>query len=426
MTDLAVTILSLNYAPEPTGNAPYSSKLAEGLNARGYCVKVFAGFPYYPEWSIRPGFRGMTVHHLINGIDVTHLRHRVPSKPTSLPRLHMELSYGVRALIARWNKPDVVLAVSPALFATGLAVLKARITRRPVGVWVQDLYARGIEETKGATSISARITKWAERTILNSATGVAVIHERFRAYVVEELGIPEDRVTVIRNWSHIEIPPEFDRKSARERLGWGPDEVIALHAGNMGVKQNLENVVAAAWESEARGAEVRFILLGHGNQRHALARQAIGAKKLTFIDPLPDDEFSEALRSADVLLVNELPGIKEMSVPSKLTSYFATGVPVVAATEADSATADEIRTSGAGLHVPPGRPDLLLDAIERLIADPDLTVRCSSAGMPYVEEVLNKDVAIESYTLWLTSLIENRRQFTRLVDLLQRKNSKRA
>lgn len=319
----------------------------------------------------------------------------------------MELSYGVRTLLARWNRPDVALTVSPALFATGLAVLKARILRIPIGVWVQDLYTRGLEETKGTKTLTSRLMAWAEGKILRSATGVSVIHERFREYVVNELKVPADRVTVIRNWSHIVFPSNFDRAATRRDFGWSEDEIVVLHAGNMGVKQNLENVIAAAKESEARASPVRFVLLGHGNQREALTNLAKGVGNITFLDTLPDDEFTGALRSADVLLVNEMPGVKEMSVPSKLTSYFATRVPIIAATEIDSATADEIRASGAGLQVAPGQPTQLLNMIEELATSPELSARCASAGLPYVENVLSRDRAIDAYSKWLKSLAES-------------------
>lgn len=397
-------LVSLNYAPEPTGNAPYSTKLAEGLRSRGTEIQVLTGYPHYPEWTVREGYTGFSMREEINGVDVRRLLHAVPSTPRMLPRMHMELSYGLRSVLASWRKADVILAVSPALFATGLAVLKARIVRKPIGVWVQDLYSRGLEETKGSSSVSTRLAKHLEGLIFRSATEVSVIHDRFRDYVVDELGVPTERVQMIRNWSHITISKKSNREEIRERMGWKTSDFIALHAGNMGMKQNLENVIDAARLAENQGSSVRFVLLGHGNQRAKLEEYAQGAKNITFIDPLPDAEFTEALQCADALVVNEMPGVREMSVPSKLTSYFATGLPVVAATENDSATADEIRSSKAGLLVGAGQPASLLSAAEELHANKDLAARLGAAGAPYVLSELDEDRAINAYTAWLYSM----------------------
>lgn len=371
-------------------------------------MQVLTGYPHYPEWTLKEGYQGFSMREEINGVDVRRLLHAIPSTPTTIPRMHMELSYGIRSVLASWRKADVVLAVSPALFATGLAVLKARVVGKPIGVWVQDLYSRGLEETNGASSISTRVAKFVEGLIFRSATEVSVIHNRFRDYVVTELAVPADRVQVIRNWSHITLSSKSSREEARKRLGWLPTEFIALHAGNMGVKQNLENVIDAARLAESKGLAIRFVLLGHGNQRSKLEKYAQGAGNITFLDPLPDAEFTDALQSADALIVNEMPGVKEMSVPSKLTSYFATGLPIIAATETDSATADEIRSSRAGLLVDAGDPSSLLNAAEELRADKDLAISLGSAGVPYVLSALDEEQAINSYAKWLSAMANER------------------
>ena len=101
----------------------------------------------------------------------------------------------------------------------------------------------------------------------------------------------------------------------------------------MGVKQGLENVVEAARLADSQlDNRVNFILMGDGNQRSALEIRAKGIRSLQFLDPVPDEQFQSMLADSDVLLVNERPGVEEMSVPSKLTSYFSAGVPVLAAT----------------------------------------------------------------------------------------------
>ena len=53
---LRVLVLGLNYAPEPTGIAPYTSGLAEGLAARGHQVRVLTGLPHYPQWRVADGY----------------------------------------------------------------------------------------------------------------------------------------------------------------------------------------------------------------------------------------------------------------------------------------------------------------------------------------------------------------------------------
>ena len=76
------------------------------------------------------------------------------------------------------------------------------------------------------------------------------------------------------------------------------------------------------------------------------------------------------LESADILLINQRSSVDEMSLPSKLTAYFAAGRPIVAAVPAGSETASEVDAAGAGIVVPPGKPKALMNAILELQSDP--------------------------------------------------------
>lgn len=403
-------ILGLNYAPEHTGNAPYTAALAEGLVRAGHSVRVITGFPHYPEWQLKDGYSGWIRDEEINGVAVTRLRHYIPRKPSALHRMHMELSFGLRAAFSRWQKPDVVLMVSPALFSTGLAVLRARTTlgRPAVGVWVQDIYSRGVVEAMSGASWTAALMARVESSILRSADGVVVIHDRFREYLISKLKVPGSEVRVIRNWTHLPESPSVGLEEFRLSLGWSKDDIVVLHAGNMGKKQGLENVIRAARLAQERKSPVRFVLMGDGNQREALEALAIGVETLRFVSPLPGDQFQLALAAADVLLVNELPGVKDMAVPSKLTSYFNSGVPVIAATDAGSVTAFEIEAAGGGVRVDADRPEDLLTAAEKVGQDASLAKVLGENGLSFRRNTLSEETALGLYNEFITSLAASR------------------
>jgi colanic acid biosynthesis glycosyl transferase WcaI len=407
---LRITLLGLNYAPEPTGNAPYTASLAEGLAAAGHTVHVVTGYPHYPEWTLKKGYSGWASSEVINGVRVQRLRHRVPSTPNPLARLHMELSFGLRLIFARWEKPDVVLLVSPALFSSALAMLRVRLrpNRPALGIWVQDLYSRGVVETGTGGGRLAWLSSAIESLILQSADGVVAIHDRFKQHIVNSLNVPSDDVKVIRNWTHLPSSPESSRDEIRARLGWAPEETVVLHAGNMGKKQGLENVVNAARLAQEKDSPVRFVLMGDGNQRRNLQTMAADLKHLQFVPPLPDREFMEALAAADILLVNELPGVRDMAVPSKLTSYFNAGVPVIAATDEGSATAGELEFSRAGMRVDAADPHALLEAAEELWNDRNAANAMGSRGLKFRHETLSEATAIGHYNDFITSLARSR------------------
>lgn len=407
---LSVVILSINYAPEPTGIAPYTTGLAMGLAERGNNVLVLTGYPHYPDWKRNEVGTRFRSEGVVDGVRVRRLRHVVPPRLSWIGRAAMEMSFGLQLLTSRWQRPDVVICVTPPLLAATMAAVRTRLTwRRPaLGILVQDLYSRGIAETGAASGWLAGALRLVESLALRLGDGVSVIHTGFINDLTDQLGVDERRIRVIRNWTHVKAPDPSASAAFRNAHGWRDDDVVVVHAGNMGYKQGLENVIAAAALTGDADRNVRFVLLGDGNQRAELEAAAVGIPSLEILRPIGEDEFPAALGAADVLLVNERPGVAQMSVPSKLTSYFNAGKPIVAATDAQGLTARELAASGAGVCVPADRPDLLLQEALRLGTDRELAAKLGDAGRRYCDDLLRPDSAMDRYEQWVLDLAATR------------------
>ncbi|WP_433783408.1 glycosyltransferase family 4 protein [Actinomycetospora sp. CA-101289] len=406
---LDVLVLGMHYPPEHTGNAPYTAGMVAALAAAGHRVRVVTGYPHYPQWAVHDGYTGLRVREDDHGVPVTRVRHPVPRSPSALRRVVMDAAFTLHAAtVGRQGarRPDVVIAVSPVLLTVLAGLRWKRRGRTALGVVTQDLYSRAVTETGIASAGAGRAAAKLEGWLLARADGVAVVHEQFGDGLAA-LGVDRERVTVIRNWSHV-ASGTGERAATRRALGWGDDEVVVLHAGNMGLKQGLENVVDTARLADERAAPVRFVLLGDGNQRAALEERGAGVGRLQFLDPLPGDRFPDALAAADVLLVNEATTVAEMSVPSKLTSYFSAGRPVVAASWERSAAAAEIRRSGGGERVDPGRPEDLLDAVCGIAEDPARAEALATAGRAYAIDHLGAAAAHRDYQRWVEGLAASR------------------
>lgn len=401
-----VCVLSLHYPPEPTGNAPYSGALAASLTIDGYKVTAHAGHPHYPEWKVYDGYGGWTRIEHLNGVEVQRRRHYVPRPPRGVRRLLSEVTFGMRLFCAPWRSPSVVVAMSPSLFATALAAIRVRLTpRRPrLIVWVQDIYSLGMAETGEGGEFAQRVTRWVEKLTYRSADKVVVIHQRFAYFVMKDLGVSASKVTVIRNWTHLEPSDVIETEAAKARLGWPNGATVAVHTGNMGTKQGLENIVDAARLADCKGAPVHFILVGEGSEARRLKEYARGISRLEFVDTLNDREYRLALGAADVLLVNEKRGVSAMAMPSKLTSYFDAGRPIVAATDFGSISASEVAAADAGIVVPAGEPCALLDAILELGKDPKAAQRYGANGRRHREAVLSQDRAMEQWRSLISEL----------------------
>ena len=395
LTGRSVLVIGINYWPELTGIGPYTTAMAEELARSGAIVTVLAGIPHYPSWQVEPDYRFKRLtRQRHNGVDLVRLRHYVPSRQSALRRAVFEATFLAQTMIARPSAaPDVVLAVAPNL---GAAVSGARLARKynvPVAMVVQDVVGHAARQSgiAGGSRI-ARATAAVEAWALRQANVVGVVSESFRPVLVD-YGVSNERIMPLPNWSHV---PDTtgDVRAIRRSLGWPDGVTIALHSGNMGLKQDLGNIISAAQLTAGRD-DVCFVLMGDGSQRRTLESAAQGLPNVRFGGLVPDDIYLDVLRAADVLLLNERPSVTDMSLPSKLTSYLRAGRPIVAATAPGGATAVELTRSGAAVLVPAGEPHRLADAVLSVAdAGVDFTDELGRAAVAYAQQNLGEEAAM--------------------------------
>jgi putative colanic acid biosynthesis glycosyltransferase WcaI len=385
-----ILFVAIHYWPEISGNAPYTSMLAEHLVERGHEVAVLAGMPHYPEGRVQTPYRGRLLaseEHC--GVEIRRRAHYVPSRQTAIRRAIYEASFMFTGSLARARpRPDVIVGVSPSLSGAALAAEFAGRTRRPFGLILQDLMGRAAEQSgiAGGRAV-ARMTAVAEGWIARRASSIAVVAPDFISYLVDR-GVRADRIVHLPNWTHIS-EPHGDRAETRQRLGWAHDETVVLHSGNMGNKQGLEQVVEAARIASVGPPGLRFVLMGDGNQRSDLERRAAGLSNVDFRPFEPPETFPDTLAAADILLLSERPSVLDMSLPSKVTSYLAAGRPIVAAVAPSGASAALVTRSGAAVLADAGDPEDILRAIGSIRDDPLAPDRLGDAGRRFAAAELS-------------------------------------
>jgi colanic acid biosynthesis glycosyl transferase WcaI len=403
---MRVLIIGNFYAPEETGIAPYTTGLAEHMAERGHDVAVVTGLPSYPQWRVYPEYRGVLLgtREVLAGVEVRRVRGYVPRRQSALRRGLYESSFLVCGLTALAGpRPDVLVGVVPALSGGVLARIAASRFGCPYALVFQDLTGPAASQSGVAGGgWAAGPTSAAEGWVARGAAAIGIIAEGFRPYF-ERLGIEPGRIHRVRNWVHIE-EPRLGRTAIRRWLGLPQGAVVCLHAGNMGFKQGLTNIVECARLAVEANPHLLFVLMGDGNQRSSLVElaQRYQLPNLRFLPIQPAELFSSVLAAADVLLVNQRGSVTSMSLPSKLTSYLAAGRPVIAALSPASDAAQEIRDTGTGVVVPPDQPDALLNSISEVAADLQLQTRLSTAAQEYAKSTLTAEQALAG----LESMVE--------------------
>ena len=218
---LSIRIYGINYAPEETGIAPYTTGLAEHLAASGHRVTVATGIPHYPSWHVADGHRRSRSEQS-GTVDIHRRRHYVPSRPSAIKRGLYELTFFANGVAARGlPDADVAIGITPSLSGALLAASWARRRHRPYGLIVQDLM--GLAAAQSGTPGGCRVadaTGRLEALAVRHAAAIGVIADGFRPHLCS-MGADHHRVHHIRNWTHIQ-PSTLDKAAARVQLELPP------------------------------------------------------------------------------------------------------------------------------------------------------------------------------------------------------------
>lgn len=389
------------YWPETVGTAPLVTEMAEHFASRGHEVTVVTGYPHYPSWT-PPRERPLRQRERRGQVDIERRWHYVPASQSALRRAAYEMTLVAGGLTAlRGSAPDAVIGVIPSLAAGVHAAAAARLHGRPHGIIVHDLLGRAA--TQSGVAGGARVAgavRAAELATMRRAVRVGVVAEGFRHYL-EEGGVDPERIDRVRVWARRTEPVESP-ESASARLGLRRGAIVCLHAGNMGHKQGLANLLETA-ALLRDDQDLTFALAGDGNERPQLEEMAgrLRLENVLFLPVQPAGRYEAMLEAADILIMHQRATVRDMSMPSKLPTYFAAGRPVVAAVAPDSETAREIEASGGGVVVAPGDPHALAEALRRLAADPEERRRLGGTGRAYADERLSAPAALAEYERFL-------------------------
>lgn len=388
-------IVSLNYAPEPTGFAPKATAYAEHLARRGHDVHVFTGFPFTPDWKRRDADRGRWARReRAGGATLHRLTHFIPRRPSSaLQRVLMEGSLAVSALVAivltmiRHGRPDAVLYIGAQPALALLARVSARLAGCPYFVNITDLAAQAALDVGIAGPRLHALLERVEFAAYQGASTAFVLTPSFQRALVQR-GFPARRIQLLRDPTDLDLIRPVSRDGTfRARYNISNAAFVVMHAGSMGLKQGLLNVVAAA--GLTRDTDICWVLVGAGEALpqliDAVRREQIDAT-VRFVPFQPDADLSRMFAAADVLLLNQVRAMKDTVIPSKLLTYMASGRPVLAAVNEHSQAAEILRDAGGGILVAPDDPGALARGAQTCrAADPSALAAFGARNRTYAE-----------------------------------------
>ena len=291
----------------------------------------------------------------------------------------------------------------------GLKLPIVRLFRKcPVVYNAQDLFPDTLSGTGLAKKggLLWKIGSWVARVTFNNTDKIIAISEDIKRTLVEEKGIPADKVVVVYNWvdSDAVVPIAKEENPLFEEFGLNREKFHVVYAGNLGNAQNINIVVDAA--ARLRDNEnVEFVVFGSGGLESGIrARiETEGLKNLRLLPLQPVERVKYVYSLGDVCLVSCKEGLGGSAMPSKTWSILSCGRPVLA--NFDEGELQMILTKNQlGVFTKAGDLEGFVEAISQLAAEPEKCEKMGARGRQFILDNLTKDAGTRKYAEVLRSV----------------------
>ena len=258
-------------------------------------------------------------------------------------------------------------------------------------------------------SLLWKIGRKIENYTYEYADQIIVISEDIKKNIMEK-GVPESKITVIRNWVDTDkvYPIEKKDNRLRKELQLKDDIFYVVYAGNLGKAQGVEILIDAANQLENE-KNIEFLIFGNGVEEELLKNKITNLKlKNIIIYPLqPEARVAEVYSLGDVCIVSCRKGYGRNAFPSKTVSIMATATPIIASFDKESELCDLLEEYKAGIYSEPENADYLVDVIQYLKHHDDERKKMGINGRKLVEKQFSKEMCTEKYVVPLNNLTKS-------------------
>jgi colanic acid biosynthesis glycosyl transferase WcaI len=258
---------------------------------------------------------------------------------------------------------DVIFVYEPSPITVGIpAAILRKIKKAPLAFWVLDLWpqtlhAVGIVKSKVILNLIGNLVKF-----IYSQCDLILAQSRSFMTHIRQYAPPNVPVEYFPNWAE-SVFDHFPAIPAPEIIK-KPGDFIIMFAGNLGEAQDFPSILKAA-ELLKTNKNIRWIILGDGRMKEWIAEQILARELQAQVELLgshPLDRMPSFFMHADALLVTlKDEPIFSMTIPGKLQSYLASGIPILGMLNGEGATL--INENSVGICVSAGDSKCLSKSI---------------------------------------------------------------
>ncbi len=381
-----ILVLSQYFYPEPFRINDMCTEWVE----RGFKVTVLTGIPNYPYGKFYEGY-GYTKkrREKWNGMEIIRIP-LIPRGTTSIGMICNYLSFVVSGFF--WNifthiNADYLFMfeVSPMTQAL-VGVWHAKKRSIPCYLYVQDLWPENVEIVTGIHSklVLAPIGKMVDY-IYRNCNKIFATSESFVKEIVKR-GVPGEKVEFWPQYAEEFYKPYQTCKQENEKF-------VITFTGNIGYAQGLDILPEVATILKNKACGVLFKIVGDGRYKDQLIREIEErdvSDMFELVERKPAEEIPQILAKSDAAFLSFMDNpLFAKTIPAKLQSYMACGMPIIASVTGESKRIIEEAECGVCCEI--GNANILAEKIEAMIRlDEDDRYKMRTNACAYSKEHFEK------------------------------------
>lgn len=238
----------------------------------------------------------------------------------------------------------------------------------------------------GGSRLVYRVLAWLERLSCRVADHVIATNESYKTVEMERDGVPEGRVTVVRNWTDLHLRPPAQPDPALRAM----KKTIIGYVGVMGFQDGVDYLLRALHYlvHELSRRDFYCVIIGTGAAwpgLRTLARRLGLEEYVWFTGLISDEDVLRYLTAADICVDPDPSNpFNDRSTMIKMMEYMALGKPIVAFDLPEHRfTAEQ-----AAAYVAPNDEAAFAHALAYLIDNPHRRERMGAFGRRRIETQL--------------------------------------
>ncbi|MBU2904287.1 glycosyltransferase family 4 protein [Arenibacter algicola] len=287
---------------------------------------------------------------------------------------------------------DAIILPTPPITLGFLAKWLKRKSKAKVYLILRDIFPQNAVDLKmiNQGGMVYKYFRRMEKQLYATADNIGCMSQANIDYIVQHNpDINTNKLHLLPNWQ--KLPSQNTAViDAKFKNKYGLDnKFVIIFGGNIGKPQKMENIVALA-KSLTEHKDIIFFIIGDGTEKTKLESSISkeGLDNIIVKGRIPREDYNQLILAADVGLISLSEDFTIPNFPSKVLSYFASSIPVLASVDVHTDFGKMLQETNSGFWSEAGNTEDLKNKLLQLYHNSDLRKTMGENGHEHMKEHL--------------------------------------